>query len=127
MSCFWDALIRELSDEEAARAGVKGVTSPSEFANRLQKHPRTFVMTRWQGRHLSERQRAENAAAISRYDTTTTADGYGCGSTDPFLLLLSHLAGVHIRHKTPYGTFEYTSLYPKARWLVLESTSNHMQ
>lgn len=126
MSCFWDALIRELSEEEAARAGVQGVSSPRDFVERL-KALQPFVMTRWQGQELTEQQRAENAAAIAQYDSSTTGDGYGCGSSDPFLLLVAHVAGVHIRHRTPYGAFEYMSMHPDARWMELVSDNGHMR
>ena len=128
MSCYWDALIRELSDEEAKRAGLDGRKSPREFAQRLKDlAPSAFVMTKWQGSDISEQQRRENAAAVAAYDVATVNNGYFCGSCDPFLLLVSHVAGVHIRHHTPTGTFEYTSQYPQSRWMVLRSTTNHMQ
>lgn len=127
MSCYWDALIRELSSEEADRAGLGG-RGPREFAQRLKElAPSSFVMTKWQGSDISEQQRRENAAAVAAYDLSTVNDGYLCGSCDPFLLLVSHVAGVHIRHHTPQGTFEYTSQHPQARWMVLRSTTNHMQ
>lgn len=125
MSCFWDALIRELNAQEATRADVSGVTRPYEFVQRL-KAQQPFVMTRWQGQLLTEQQRAENAAAIAQYDLATTGDGYDCGSSDPFLLLVAHVAGVHIRHRTPHGTFEYTSMHPDARWITLVSNHGHM-
>jgi len=128
MSCFWDALIRELSDAEATRAGLAGHKRPTEFARQLiSLAASSFVLTKWQGRELTEQQRRENAAAVAAYDVSNVNNGYYCGSCDPFLLLLSHLAGVHIRHRTPSGTFEYTSQYPDARWMELRSTSNHMQ
>ena len=84
-------------------------------------------MGKWEGSDITEQQRRENATAIAEYDVSTVHNGYYCGSCDPFLLLLSHVAGVHIRHRTPAGTFEYTSQHPSARWMELRSTTSHMQ
>lgn len=127
MSCFWDALVRELSEEETDRAGLRGIRSPQRFADCLKASAvHAFVTTKWQGDEVGEKQRRENAAAVQNYDTKTVGEGYWCGSCDPFLLLVSHVAGVHIRHVTPSGVFEYTSQYPKARWMELRSNSSHM-
>ena len=127
MSCYWDAIIRELSEQEAARAGLAGIKDPVVFATKLKEAgANCFVLSKWQGAALSEQQRRENAAAVAAYNTDTVRDGYYCGSCDPFLLLVAHVAGVNIHHETPTGTFDYSSQYPAARWITLRSNSRHM-
>ena len=128
MSCYWDALMRELNDDEVARAGLAGVSEAAEFALRLQRlGAHSFVLTKWQGRDLPEQARRENAAAVQAYDPADVNNGYLCGSCDPFLLLVAHVAGVHIRHCSLHGTFEYTSMLPSARWIHLHSDAGHMR
>lgn len=127
MSCFWDALIRELRPEEAARAGVEGITDARRFAQALQSRGRTvFVTATWQGGALSERERREHASAVEAYDVASVGGGYLCAACDPFLLLLSHAAGVNVRLRFDGTLIEYTSPLPSARWMSLTSTSSHM-
>jgi hypothetical protein len=127
MSCFWDALIRELRPEEAQRAGVAGITDPSRFAAALQARARSvFVMVTWQGEHLTEQERRDHALSVSNYIPASVNDGYMCGSCDSFLLLVSHVAGVNIRLSLDGTLFEYASPLPSARWMGLVSSSSHM-
>jgi hypothetical protein len=128
MSCFWDALIRELHPVEASRAGVGGLSDPRQFVEALQLRGRSvFVMTTWQGRHLSEQERREHAASVLNYDVTTIGGGYPCAACDPFLLLLSHAAGVNVRLVFVGSIIEYVSPMPAARWMSLTATSSHME
>jgi hypothetical protein len=129
MSCFWDALIRELQEEDYKLLGMdKGAITPRHFATRLQQlSPNTFVLSKWQGANLSEQLRRENAQAIASFDVSSVHNGYLCGVCDPFLLLITHLVGVHIRHAMGSSVIEYRCVRPEARCILLQSTRTHMR
>jgi hypothetical protein len=128
MSCFWDAIHRELTATEKTRAGLTASSyAPRDFVVALQQAAaHSFVLVRWQGSHIDEDERRAHALAVRAYCPLAVDQGYDCGACDSFLLALSQVAGVHIRHTSSHGTFEYTSPHPGARWMELKSNSTHM-
>lgn len=127
MSCFWDALIRELTPEEKATANLPLGPDPIPFAEALQKAGAScVVLTTWQSLPLKETERRENAKAVREFNPAGVANGYLCGACDAFLLLVCQVTGVNIRYTNGTQCFEYVSIRPGARWVGLRSSRGHM-
>jgi hypothetical protein len=123
MTCFWDAIMSTLSVEDYGKIGMIGHGSHDQFICALKKYSTATDCVKWQGKLLSTKQKDENLQHIRDFDISTIRRGYDCSTCDPFLLLISELFGVNIRHK--YNNIDITYTMPSQRMIKFTSNPGH--
>jgi len=96
MTCFWDALIRELQIDNERHIILGNYTNPVDLVNCLKsKNTNTNNIT-WQDEILGEKQKEENYEWIKTYNESNINNGHLTSTADPFLILISFLMDIKI-------------------------------
>ena len=110
MSCFFDGLLAELTDEELKVLEIKRSSPELIKILKLVNKPTPNVL--WQGKFLKNKTMLDNLEHVKSYDAKTYKDGYLTSSADPFMLLLCELfcwnitfkyngSIINMRHRSP--------------------------
>lgn len=134
MSCFWDALLRQMQPEDAHKLGVdtSKETWPSAHSLLLglQRAATTVDLVKcvlWQGEPLSVREAQEHASALAEISSDEFGRGHWTGSCDSVLLYVCALLQVSIDHRMMGIPISYVYKQEMVhRTLILHSNSSHM-
>jgi len=101
MSCFWDSLIRLISNEDKAEyfnTVVNAPLNPHNFVVILKEVNKYTENVLWNNQELTKQQQEENKEAINEYNKDLTSAGYYCSTFEPFLFLLVEYLEIEINH-----------------------------
>ena len=101
MSCFWDSLIRSISNEDKEQffnTVVNVPLNPHNFVVILKEVNKYTENVLWNNQELTKQQQEENKEAINEYNKDLTSAGYYCSTFDPFLFLLVEYLEIEINH-----------------------------
>ncbi len=114
MTCFWDGLLKGLSDEKLwISLNGKKITNSRNLPNFL-KQNRNIIMDNvknitWNNNYLTKQECKEHVDAIENLDINKIGGGYLCSTCDSFLILVCCLFKINIFHK--YNSITMSYLY----------------
>ena len=79
--------------------GFNPPANARELVVLLKHFNRKTPCVRWNGTVLSAKQMEENREHIQDFDSNSIYGGYDCSICDPFLLLVTDLFDIEIRHR----------------------------
>lgn len=126
MTCFWDALLNKLRDEDLRNLLRGGPRTPRNLVLALKRENRQTTTVRWQGQALSPQQLTENVEWVQTHDVNTIQNGYDCSTADPYLLLVSWLLRVRIHHRYLRSDIVYAPDGPARYQIHLSSNRGHI-
>lgn len=108
MSCFWQGIMASLTTNDMKILKISN-NSLLNLIKSLQNLNTKNITTLWQNQEISKQQKEENFIHIRDYQVTTHNKGYLCGTCDPFLILLSHILQIDIKHKYMRHEIHYSN------------------
>lgn len=132
MTCFWDGLLAQLSQDDIMKYlpidGLGG-TRQQVFIRGLKKwmqahtgdHEVRDVM--WNGEPITQQQMEEFRSWVLGYNEMSM-DGHDCSIMDPFLVLVCHIWIVNIKHNYMGVDIMYTNR-GAVRTLTFGSNNGH--
>ena len=111
MSCFWDALIKHIKNEDLKIILREQKITPLNLVNSLITKNKIVNKIKINNLELSEKQKKENFDHIKDFDLNTINDGYLCSTCDPFLILISDLLSININNNYNNNLIEYKPIY----------------
>jgi hypothetical protein len=124
MTCFWDSIVGSLDSEDLLILGHHRRIPATVLVATL-KSKNTLTKTLWQGEPLRDQERREHYQAIREYDPAKIRHGHLTSTCDSFLLLLSHLLRVNVRHRFLNTTISYTTVGTPRKTLKFSSNRGH--
>ena len=94
MTCFWNAIISSLNDEDKKILNVDGKIFPKRMVEILKSKNKKTNNVTWNNEKLKEQQIKENIEHIKELDVNKINRGYLCSTCDPFLILLAEILKV---------------------------------
>ena len=108
MSCFWQGIMRSLTANDMKILKLSN-NNLINLIKTLQNLNTKHIATLWQNEEISKQQKEENFIHIRDYQVNTHNRGYLCGTCDPFLILLSHVLKIDIKHKYMNHEIHYSN------------------
>lgn len=98
MTCFWDGIIQALEHSDYKTIGCNTMLNKQQLIDILKTKNIKIENVMWNGNKISEKEKVEHYDAVKNYDKTKISRGHLCSSCDSFLLLISELFEVNIKH-----------------------------
>lgn len=128
MSCFWDSLIKSISDDDKNQyfnTVVDASLNPHNFVVILKEINKLTNNVIWNNQELTELQLNENKKAVNEYDKNMTSAGYYCSTFDPFLFLLVEYLEIEINHNYNGTMINYKNKKNNRYVINISSDSGH--
>ena len=128
MSCFWDSLIKSISDDDKNQyfnTVVDASLNPHNFVVILKEINKLTNNVIWNNQELTEQQLNENKDAVNEYDKNMTSAGYYCSTFDPFLFLLVEYLEIEINHNYNGTMINYKNKKNNRYVINISSDSGH--
>ena len=130
MTCFWDALISSIKNEDFHNI--------FNYEYNLRPHPKEFVSllknkniitnnVLWNNTELSKQQLDENFHAINQLDDNSINNGYDCSIFDPYLFLICEILEITIEHNYNGHLITYKHKKNIRYLLKFKSNTNHFE
>ena len=126
MTCFWNAIISSLKDEDKKILNVNGRIFPKRMVEILKSKNQETNNVTWNNEKLKERQIKENIEHIKELDINKINNGYLCSTCDPFLILLAETLKVKIKHNYNGTVIIYNNIEKERRIINLCSDRGHI-
>jgi hypothetical protein len=126
MTCFWNAIISSLKDEDKKILNVNGRIFPKRMVEILKSKNQETNNVTWNNEKLKERQIKENIEHIKELDINKINNGYLCSTCDPFLILLAETLKVKIKHNYNGTVIIYNNIEKERRTINLCSDRGHI-
>lgn len=127
MSCFWDALIKHIRNEDLKIILGEQKITPLNLVKILITKNKIINTIKINNVELTEKQKTENYEHVKNYDFNTINDGYFCSTCDPFLILISDLLSININNNYNNNIIEYKPIYHSRYTIYLKNTNSHME
>lgn len=98
MTCFWDGIIQALEHSDYNTVGCNTMLDKQQLIDILKTKNIKVENVKWNGNKITEKEKGEHYEAIKNYDKTKIRGGHLCSSCDSFLLLISEVFEVNIKH-----------------------------
>ena len=98
MTCFWDGIIRDLTQEDLQLLNSDKNINNKDFILLLKKNNKICENVKWQEENLDEQLLKENHEMIKDFNENNINQGYDCSSCEPFMILISELFKINIHH-----------------------------
>jgi len=98
MTCFWDAIRKNLNPNDYTKIELNHNVSHEEFVTQLKLKNKAVTQVKWQGEYPSKLQRTENYIHVRDFKVSSIRNGYDCSIADPFLFLVADLFNISIYH-----------------------------
>jgi hypothetical protein len=98
MTCFWDGIIQALEHSDYNTIGCNTMLNKHQLIEILKTKNIRVNNVSWNGNKLPLQERNEHYDAVNNYDNCKIGGGHLCSSCDSFLLLISELFEVNIKH-----------------------------
>lgn len=126
MSCFWDAVLGSLNEEEREKLEIKMNATNEELVRNLKQH--SYVLNEanvvWQGEKLRPQLCRELKMWVDNYNVNGINNGHDTSSCDPFLVLLCHMLNWRIDFKYIHANICFESSNTK-RTVKFGANSHH--
>ena len=126
MTCFWNAIISSLKDEDKKILNVNGRIFPKRMVEILKSKNQETNNVTWNNEKLKEQQIKENIEHIKELDINKISNGYLCSTCDPFLILLAEILKVKIKHNYNDTVIIYNNIEKERRTINLCSDRGHI-
>ena len=126
MTCFWNAIISSLKDEDKKILNVNGRIFPKRMVEILKSKNQETNNVTWNNEKLKEQQIKENIEHIKELDINKISNGYLCSTCDPFLILLAETLKVKIKHNYNDTVIIYDNIKKERRTINLCSDRGHI-
>ena len=123
MTCFWDGILKRLSNEDFKKFNINKPRN-KDFVVFLKNHNTKTTNVKWNNEKLTEKQLEENFTHIKDFNVKSIGGGYLCSTCEPFLFLVSHLFNVNINHNYCGHVMKYR-INDKNRILNFKSNKGH--
>jgi len=124
MTCFWDGIIRDLTQEDLQLLNSNKNINNKDFILLLKKNNKICENVKWQEEQLNIELLKENYDMIKNYNEKNINQGYDCSSCDPFIILLSELFKMNIHYNFNGNTIKYTYIEPR-KTINYKSNQSH--
>ena len=126
MTCFWDAILRNLRSNSDVYKILNNANSPKELVTVLKAKNTLTTCIIWQEEQFTKLQLKENHEWIKDYDISMIHKGHMTSSCDPFFCLLVYLLNIKIIHNYSGHEIIYSSKSPK-KTFKFSSSKSHMR
>ena len=126
MTCFWNAIISSLNDEDKKILNVDGKIFPKRMVEILKSKNKKTNNVTWNNEKLKEQKIKENIEHIKELDVNKINRGYLCSTCDPFLILLAEILKVKIKHNYNGIIIIYNNIENERRTINLCSDRGHI-
>ena len=101
MSCFWDAILNRIQEEDKKKYfNIFNMSlTPHNFVVILKEINKKTNNVLWNNEELTEKQLNENKECIDNYDKNSINNGYDCSTFEPILFLLVEYLNITIHHE----------------------------
>jgi len=110
MTCFWDGIIRDLTQEDLQLLNSDKNINNKDFILLLKKNNKICNNVKWQEENLNEQLLKENYEMVKNFNENNINQGYDCSSCDPIMILLSELFNITIHHNFNGNNIKYTHM-----------------
>jgi len=110
MTCFWDGIIRSLTQEDLQLLNSNKNINNKDFILLLKKNNKICNNVKWQEENLNEQLLKENYEMVKNFNENNINQGYDCSSCDPIMILLSELFNITIHHNFNGNNIKYTHM-----------------
>ena len=128
MSCFWDSLLKSISEDDKNKSFNTILNAPLNPHNLVVILKEVNKMTEnvlWNNEELTEQQMKENKTAVDEYNKDMTTAGYYCSTFDPFLFLLVEYLEIEINHNYNGNMIIYKHKKNNRYIIKINSDSGH--
>ena len=124
MTCFWDGIIRSLTQEDLQLLNSNKNINNKDFILLLKKKNKICNNVKWQEENLNEQLLKENYEMVKNFNENNINQGYDCSSCDPIMILLSELFNITIHHNFNGNIIKYTYIEPR-KTINYKSNQSH--
>ena len=125
MTCFWNAIISSLTDEDKKLLGIQNKLFPKVMVEIFKNKNNYTPDVLWNNEEIKKQQQDENIEHIKELDVNGIGRGYLCSTCDPFLILLSQLLEVTIKHNYNGVIITYKNKKNERRIIKYGSNKGH--
>lgn len=125
MTCFWDGIIEALEHGDYIKIGCNGMLNKHQLIDILKTRNVKIENVTWNGNRISNVEKGEHYEAIKNYDKGGINGGHLCSSCDSFLLLISEIFEVNIKHLYLNVEMEYLNTKKSSKTLKFASNGGH--
>jgi hypothetical protein len=125
MTCFWDGILQALDTSDFQVVGCNNRLNRQQLINLLKTKNVEIQDVTWNGKKLTQQEMKEHYKAIKDYNISNIHQGHLCSSCDSFLLLISQLFNVNIKHLYLNVNIEYKNQKVQRKTLEFASNRGH--
>ena len=125
MTCFWNAIISSLTKEDKNILGIQNKLYPKIIVEILKNKNDYTPDVLWNNEEIRKQQQKENIEHKKDLDVNGIGRGYLCSTCDPFLILLSQLLEVTVKHNYNGVTIIYKNKKNERRIINYGSDKGH--
>ena len=125
MTCFWDGILQALDTSDFQVVGCNNRLNRQQLINLLKTKNVEIQDVTWNGKKLTQQEMKEHYKAIKDYNISNIHQGHLCSSCDSFLLLISQLFNVNIKHLYLNVNIEYKNEKVQRKTLEFASNRGH--
>ena len=126
MTCFWDGIIGTLEKHDFEFIGIKEKPNIRDLIKILKEKNKKNINVKWQDIDLTNKFREESYLHIKDYDISKIGNGHLTSSCDPFLLLISEIFKIDIRHRYIDTVINY-NVENARKTIFFKSSSSHFE
>lgn len=126
MTCVWKGLLNCLTINDFKQYKIYKKPTEYTFVNFLKSRNQLCIDVTWNDEQLSEQFLTECFKSVAMLKTNSIQNGYWCSTCDPFLILVSQLFKINIRHKY-CGIDIYYKCKNATRMIQVKSNKRHFQ
>jgi hypothetical protein len=109
MTCFWDGILHNLTNDDFQRAfKINKPNNKGLVVFLKEQNSKETKNIKWNGTQLRDQEIQENFQHIKDYNVKSMHGGYLCSTCDPFLILICKLFNVNINHNYCGHMMKYT-------------------
>lgn len=127
MSCFWDALIKNIKHDDIYDIFKFNKINPLIFVNNLKLNNKLVDTIYINDQLISKKQQNENYEHIKNYDVNTISNGYLCSTADPFLILIADIFSITINNKFLNKNIIYKPICFSRYTINISNDNGHMK
>ena len=130
MACFWISLTKLILHPKLAikreKFNLNNNLQPINVIKFLKEKNMLTPNTLWEGFCLTEKQQQENIEHIKEYDIKDINLGYLCSVCDPFIILITELFEITIKHTYLQKKITYSNSKKSLHTFHLSSNRGHI-
>ena len=125
MTCFWDAIIHSLKDDDLRLLNLKKRPTHRSFIEKLKQKNTAPRDVLWNNQTLTQVELNEHIEAVKCYNIGGIHGGHLTSTCDSFLLLLCQLLKINIKHRYISTNIHYKYKRGGRKTLHFHSSRSH--